>query len=89
MIVCTAATNWVREQEGWLAANAVKVVLKPFKVEHLEHAIRRRSTYPTVTASAELTESESTAGASTPPGPAKRVKVDHRAALTGPAQALP
>ena len=27
VIVCTAATNWVREQEGWLAASAVKVVL--------------------------------------------------------------
>ena len=24
VIVCTAATNWVREQEGWLAANAVR-----------------------------------------------------------------
>nr|MBA3586175.1 response regulator [Chloroflexota bacterium] len=28
VVLCTAATNWVREQEGWLAANAVKVVLK-------------------------------------------------------------
>ena len=70
VIVCTAATNWVREQEGWLAANAVKVVLKPFKVQHLEHAIQQALDLPTVTASAELTESESTAGASTPPGPA-------------------
>ena len=40
VIVCSAATNWVREQEGWLAANGVKVVLKPFKVAHLEHADR-------------------------------------------------
>ena len=39
VIVCTAATNWVREQEGWLAANGVKVVLKPFKVDHLERAV--------------------------------------------------
>lgn len=39
VIVCTAATQWVREQEGWLAANAVKVVLKPFKVADLERAI--------------------------------------------------
>ena len=61
VIVCTAATNWVREQEGWLAANAVKVVLKPFKVQHLEHAIRQALDLPAVTASAELTESESTA----------------------------
>ena len=71
VIVCTAATNWVREQEGWLAANAVKVVLKPFKVQHLEHAIQQALDLPTVTASAELTESESTAGASRPPGPAQ------------------
>jgi len=39
VIVCTAATNWVREQEGWLAASAVKVVLKPFKVHDLERAV--------------------------------------------------
>ena len=71
VIVCTAATNWVREQEGWLAANAVKVVLKPFKVQHLEHAIQQALDLPAVMASAELTESESTAGASTPPAPAK------------------
>ena len=46
VIVCTAATNWVREQEGWLAANAVKVVLKPFKVQHLEHAIQQALDLP-------------------------------------------
>ena len=62
VIVCTAATNWVREQEGWLAANAVKVVLKPFKVEHLEHAIRQALELPAVMASAELAESEGAAG---------------------------
>jgi len=39
VIVCSAATNWVREQEGWLAANGVKVVLKPFKVNDLERAV--------------------------------------------------
>lgn len=39
VIVCSAATNWVREQEGWLAANGVKVVLKPFKVTDLEKAV--------------------------------------------------
>ena len=58
VIVCTAATNWVREQEGWLAANAVKVVLKPFKVQHLEHAIRQALDLPEVTASADLVENE-------------------------------
>jgi CheY-like chemotaxis protein len=58
VIVCTAATNWVREQEGWLAANATKVVLKPFKVKHLEHAIRQALELPDVTAPSELFESE-------------------------------
>ena len=58
VIVCTAATNWVREQEGWLAASAVKVVLKPFKVRHLEHAIRQALELPEVAASAELVEHE-------------------------------
>ena len=69
VIVCTAATNWVREQEGWLAANAVKVVLKPFKVQHLEHAIRQALELPAVMASAELAEDESAAGASPAPPP--------------------
>ena len=58
VIVCTAATNWVREQEGWLAANAVKVVLKPFKVEHLEHAIRQAFDLSDVVASPNLAENE-------------------------------
>lgn len=60
VVVCTAATNWVREQEGWLAANAVKVVLKPFKVAHLEHAIGQALDLPGVMASAELVEDERT-----------------------------
>ena len=59
VIVCTAATNWVREQEGWLAANATKVVLKPFKVKHLEHAIRQALELPEVAASSALVERES------------------------------
>lgn len=56
VIVCSAATNWVREQEGWLAANAVKVVLKPFKVAHLEHAIEQTLALPDVTPSGEMVE---------------------------------
>ena len=48
VVVCTAATNWVREQEGWLAANGVKVVLKPFKVAHLEHAVEQTLALPAV-----------------------------------------
>ena len=54
VIVCSAATNWVREQEGWLAANGVKVVLKPFKVAHLEHAVEQALALPDVTPSGEM-----------------------------------
>ena len=56
VIVCTAATNWVREQEGWLTANGVKVVLKPFKVEHLERAVEQVLKLPGVTAGAPGTD---------------------------------
>ena len=56
VIVCSAATNWVREQEGWLAANGVKVVLKPFKVAHLEHAVEQALALPDVTPSGEMRE---------------------------------
>ena len=41
IIICTAATEDVREQEGWLAANAIKVVLKPFSIEDLERAVTK------------------------------------------------
>ena len=46
IIVCTAATDDVREQEGWLTANAVKVVLKPFRVEELERAVTKALELP-------------------------------------------
>ena len=72
VIVCTAATNWVREQEGWLAANAVKVVLKPFKVAHLEHAIGQALDLPDVTASGEMVEGEN-------PPPSHEAPDDHAA----------
>ena len=52
IIICTAASDQIREQEGWLTAQAVKVVLKPFKVPHLEHAIRQALDLTDVTASA-------------------------------------
>ena len=44
IIICTAATEDVREQEGWLTANAIKVVLKPFTVDDLELAIGKALT---------------------------------------------
>lgn len=52
VIVCSAATEDVREQEGWLAANAVKVVLKPFNVADLEAAVTKAIALPEITARA-------------------------------------
>ncbi len=54
VVVCSAATTWVREQEGWLAANAVKVVLKPFKVVQLEHAVEHALALPDMADSSEF-----------------------------------
>jgi CheY-like chemotaxis protein len=41
VILCSAATDQVREQEGWLTGKGVKVVLKPFTVEEMEKAIAK------------------------------------------------
>jgi CheY-like chemotaxis protein len=46
IIVCTAAVATVREQEGWLLQNGVKVVLKPFNVDDLELAITKAFKLP-------------------------------------------
>lgn len=35
VIVCTAALNQVREQEGYLVSQGVHVVFKPFDIDHL------------------------------------------------------
>ena len=71
VIVCSAATAWVREQEGWLAANGVKVVLKPFKVSHLEHAVEQALDLPDVTTAGERADDGSAVemASSRPKGP--------------------
>lgn len=35
VIVCTAALNAVREQEGYLVSQGVHVVYKPFDIDHI------------------------------------------------------
>ena len=35
VIVCTAALNVVREQEGYLVSQGIHVVYKPFDIDHL------------------------------------------------------
>ena len=66
VIVCSAATNWVREQEGWLAANAVKVVLKPFKVNDLERAVGQALALPDVMATTDGSADTGAANSRTP-----------------------
>ena len=46
IVICSAATHEVREQEGWLTAQAIKVVLKPFMLADLEAAITEALTLP-------------------------------------------
>ena len=50
IVICTAATEDVREQEGWLTANAIKVVLKPFSVDDLELAVQKALTMTEIVA---------------------------------------
>jgi DNA-binding response OmpR family regulator len=35
VIVCTAALNTVREQEGYLVSQGIHVIYKPFDIDHL------------------------------------------------------
>ncbi|HEV3486093.1 MAG TPA: response regulator [Vicinamibacterales bacterium] len=78
IIVCSAATNWVREQEGWLAAKGVKVVLKPFGVNDLEHAIGQALSLPEVMATSTMPNDAG--GATTPSGkvPADGTSIEDR-----------
>ena len=46
LIVCTAALDDVREQEGWLAAQGITVVPKPVPVHELELAISKAVAVP-------------------------------------------
>lgn len=54
IIICTAASDAVREQEGWLVANAIKVVLKPFTIDDLELAVTNALALPELTVRPEI-----------------------------------
>ena len=41
VIVCTAALDLVREQEGYLVSQGVHVVFKPFDIDHLSEVVRQ------------------------------------------------
>ena len=46
IIVCTALTGEMREQEGWLVSKAIKLVPKPFTVSELELAVTKALDLP-------------------------------------------
>jgi len=41
IIVCTAALDMVREQEGYLVSQGVHVVYKPFDIDHLVTSVQQ------------------------------------------------
>ena len=41
VIVCTAALDLVREQEGYLVSQGVHVIYKPFDLDHLETNVKQ------------------------------------------------
>lgn len=41
VIICSAATNAVREQQGYLTTKGVQVLLKPFNIDDLLHTIEK------------------------------------------------
>ena len=42
VIVCTAALDMVREQEGYLVSQGVHVVFKPFDIDHLLSNVKQQ-----------------------------------------------
>lgn len=48
ILICTAASDQIREQAGWLTAQAIKVVLKPFGIEDLERAVSKALALPEI-----------------------------------------
>ena len=50
IVLCTSATDDVREQEGWLTSKTIKILLKPFTVDDLEVAVTKALLLPDITA---------------------------------------
>lgn len=46
IVLCTAATNSVRETEGYLQSQGVCLVLKPFQIDDLLQSVERAITIP-------------------------------------------
>jgi CheY-like chemotaxis protein len=49
ILVCTALTDDIREQEGRLTSQAVHVLAKPFSIDQLEFAITKALEMPSMT----------------------------------------
>jgi len=60
IVVCTAAIRTVDELQGYLTEQGVLVILKPFRVDQLEEAVRRAlsSVQPAASADGEGEESK-------------------------------
>ena len=60
VIVCTAALNVVREQEGYLVSQGVHVIYKPFDIDHIlttiKLALESRKNIPSQTEQTQDTE---------------------------------
>ena len=55
IILCTVATDEVRQQVGWLTSKGIKTVLKPFSIDELEMAIGKAFELPDMLPAADGT----------------------------------
>ncbi len=58
IVLCTAATNSVRETEGYLQSQGVCLVLKPFQIDDLLQSVERAITIPEKIASPAMPASD-------------------------------
>jgi CheY-like chemotaxis protein len=79
VILCTAATKEAREQEGWLVANGIKLVLKPFAIDDLELAVTKALDLPKL-----ITRTDTRATASEDGDRARRSNGDSRSHSEAP-----
>jgi CheY-like chemotaxis protein len=79
VILCTGATKEAREQEGWLVANGIKLVLKPFAIDDLELAVTKALELPSL-----IARTDSDATGSDGDGRTSRSDGDSRTQITQP-----
>jgi DNA-binding response OmpR family regulator len=65
VVVCTAATNAVREMEGHLQSQGVSVVPKPFQLEELFQSVERALEFPNKAAGIAFLPRDASTGTAT------------------------